>query len=101
MTSYAGQRPFVVTKETKHTHIRVNMPHGDSKNVTSYSPLAAMHNMHNGFVFKHFSAEYAHDEEADTEYIIVKGESSKGLKVEVHIFSCYCDGEHSETDPPF
>ena len=77
------------------------MPHGDSKSVTNYTPLQAFDNMHNGFIFKHFVAEYSHDADADTEYILIRGEDSKELKLEVHIFSCYCDGEHTETNPPF
>src|SRR5687767_12700781 len=92
----------------KHTHTRTRMvPVAENIQETKdttflYTPLQCMHNLLDVFIFETFNIKYAHDADANTEYIILNGEGTMfKTTVEMHIFSCYCDGDWPDTQPPF
>lgn len=88
----------------KHTHSRItilNSERGGSKDTSFlYSPLQVMHNLLEVFSFENFETKYKMDSDANTEYLTLKGKVFKGSDVDIHIFSCYCEGD-VEGPPPF
>lgn len=91
----------------KHTHTRMIEVRSDKNRETLnisylYGPMQSLNNLTAITVFKEFALKYALDADADTEYIKIEGTLKTNLKVEMHIFSCYCDGERVPQDqPPF
>jgi hypothetical protein len=91
-------------KNPIHTHTRTIVPKKEDRLDTTYlyNPLQSLHNLLDMTVFKEFSLKYLLDTDANTEYIKIDAWTKTKLKVEVHIFSCYCDGERVPQDqPPF
>jgi hypothetical protein len=73
----------------------------ESKDVSHlYSPLQTLHNLLDAFPFKEFEIKYSHDVDAFTEYILLTGKDHNSAEVEMHIFSCHCNGD-SDGNPPF
>lgn len=91
----------------KHTHTRTKLDQKgwgfSNESVDSsflYSPLQTMHNLLDAFPLVEFDVKYSRDIDAHTEYIKLTGKDEKDVAIEIHIFSCYCDGE-PVGQPPF